>query len=56
MRNQEAAAVVLLDDELEADVPDEPDEEELDDEPESEGLDDEPLVLDEDEDDRLSVR
>lgn len=52
MRNQEAAAVVLLDDELE------PDEDELDDEPESEGLDedDEPLVLDEDEDDRLSVR
>ena len=53
MRNQEAAAVVLLDDELEADVPD---EDELDDEPESEELDDEPLVLDEDEDDRLSVR
>ena len=54
MRNQEAAAVVLLlDDELEED---ESDEDELDVEPEFEELaeDDEPLVLDED--DRLSVR
>lgn len=45
--------MVLLDDELEAD---EPEEDELDDEPESEELDDEPLALDEDADDRLSVR